>query len=140
MTRITTHNLDYLRTSCDTRIRAWRKSRGVESASCEGFAQQSVEDEHEPVRCHHHASMGPQQRCCGIEITRPMLAAVIELQWGRSSAAAEFRRSGSTFSSRIWLQWGRSSAAAELATSGAKADVGLGLQWGRSSAAAELSG
>src|SRR5271157_6278384 len=43
--RITTHNLDYLRTSCDTRIRAWRKSRGVESASCEGFAQQSVEDE-----------------------------------------------------------------------------------------------
>src|SRR5271157_4608826 len=61
------------------------------------------------------ASMGPQQRCCGIPQELSEARAKLELQWGRSSAAAELAPCSAVTTRTSTLQWGRSSAAAELA-------------------------
>ena len=62
------------------------------------------------------ASMGPRQRCRGIEASLPPARAINWLQWGRGSAAAEFPYSTKGPYYFYPLQWGRGSAAAELRT------------------------
>src|SRR5271157_503435 len=85
------------------------------------------------------ASMGPQQRCCGIETDIAEHRVIFPLQWGRSSAAAELRQYRAVMLYFWGLQWGRSSAAAELGRRHRNGRPRTKLQWGRSSAAAELT-